>query len=93
MPEYRFEFEPYDVPPDETSYGLRAYLDRMPDEKMAHYRREMTDEEVIAWDGNFTDEGTLFLVCCERDIEVVEFRQEVEQCIAYREKLTSEARR
>lgn len=91
MPEYRFEFEPYDIPPDETSYGLRAYLDRMSDEKLARYRPEMTDEEVMAWDGNFTDEGNLFLVCCEREVDVAEFRREVELCIAYRAKLTHAA--
>lgn len=91
MPEYRFEFEPYDIPPDETSYGLRAYLDRMSDQKLAGYRPDMTDDEVMAWDGNFTDEGTVFLVCCEREVDVAEFRGEVEACIAYRTKLTHAA--
>jgi hypothetical protein len=91
MPEYQFEFEPYDIPPDETSYGLRAYLDRMSDEKLAGYRPEMTDEEVMAWDGNFTDEGNLFLVCCEREVDVEEFRREVEACIEYRKNLTHAA--
>jgi hypothetical protein len=93
MPEYQFEFEPYEIPPDETSYGLRAYLDRMPDEKLSQYDPSMTDEEVVEWDTNFTDEGTLFLVCCEREVDVAEFRKEVEACVAYRQRVKSEARR
>lgn len=82
--EWRFEFEPYPDPPDETSYSLRAYLDRMSDEKLATYRPGMSDEELLAWDGNFKNDGGLFLVCCDRDVEADEFRREVEACIAYR---------
>ncbi len=85
--EYRFEFEPFEDDYDEASVNLRAYLDRVPDDKLAAYRPDMTDEEVILWDGNFTDEGNLFLVCCDREVEVDEFRREVEAAIRYRARL------
>lgn len=85
--EYRFEFEPYDIPPDETAYGLRAYLDTISDEKLATYDPAMTDGQLAAWDGNFTTEGNAFLVCCERDVDAAEFRRELEGCIAYRKRV------
>ena len=88
MPEYRFEFEPYDIPPDETAYGLRAYLDSLSDEKLANYNSSMTDDELMNWDGNFTSDGNLFLVCCERDVDAAEFRRELEGCIAYRKRIS-----
>ena len=87
MPEYQFEFEPYDIPPGETAYGLRAYLDTLPDEKLTEYRASMTDDKLMSWDGNFTSEGNLFLVCCERDVVAAEFRRELESCIAYRARM------
>ena len=69
---------------DETSINLRAYFDRMPDEKMREYSRDWTDEEVILWDDNFRDDGNLMLLCCERDVAIEEYRKVLEQCIRYR---------
>jgi len=85
-PVWNFEQEPHD-PTDETGVNLRAYLDRMPDEKMQQYSAAWTDEEVVAWDGNFKDDGALMLICSERDVEVGEYRKVLEECIAYRERV------
>lgn len=60
---------------DETSINLRAYFDRVPEAKLRAYDPLWTDEQVIAWDDNFKDDGTLFLPCCERDVDVHEFRR------------------
>lgn len=84
MSEWNFEQLPRDQPGDDSTVNLRAYLDHMPDEKMRQYRRDWTDEQVIGWCGDFREDGALFLVCSERDIEVAEFRKELEDCIAYR---------
>jgi hypothetical protein len=86
QPIWNFEQEPWEEPPDETSVNLRAYFDRMPDGKMQQYRPEWTDEQVIEWDGNFKDDATLFMICCERDVEVAEYRRVLEQCIEYRKR-------
>ena len=45
---------------DETSFNLRAYFDRMPDEKMREYFPAWSDERVMEWDGNFRSDGTFF---------------------------------
>jgi len=87
QPIWNFEQEHGGEPGDETSVNLRAYFDRMPDEKMLHYRPEWTDAQVLAWDENFRDDNILFIACCERDIEVGEYRQVMEQSIAYRDRV------
>lgn len=69
---------------DETSVNLRAYLDRIDDAKFRAYDPAWTDEQVIAWDGNFKDDGTLLLPCSERDVDAAEFRRVLEQAAAYR---------
>jgi hypothetical protein len=84
QPIWNFEQDPSDEPMDETSVNLRAYFDRMDDEKMKRYRPDWTDEHVIEWDGNFRDDGHLMILCCERDVDVVEYRGVLEQCIDYR---------
>jgi hypothetical protein len=84
QPVWNFEQEPSDEPLDETGVNLRAYFDRMPDVKMQQYSEDWTDEQVIEWDGNFRDDGFLFLLCCERDVDVKEYREVLEQCIRYR---------
>jgi hypothetical protein len=60
---------------DETDVSLRAYFSRMSDEKLREYDPSWTDEQVIEWDGNFRSDGALMLVCCERDVEVHEYRE------------------
>ena len=79
-----FERWPPDVPRDETDVSLRAYVSRMPDEKLRAYRPAWTDDQLVAWDGNFRSDGCLMLVCCERDVEVAEFRRVVEEYVAFR---------
>ncbi len=87
QPVWNFEQEPYDESPDETSVNLRAYFDRMPDDKMQQYSPSWTDEQVIEWDGNFRDDGALMLACCERDVEVEEYRRVLAQSIEYRNRV------
>ena len=88
QPIWNFEQEPFvDERPDETSYNLRAYMDRMPDDKMRQYSHSWTDEQVIAWCGDFRDDGALMIACCERDVDVAEFRRVLEQAIAYRDRV------
>jgi hypothetical protein len=87
QPVWNFEQEPTTEPMDETSVNLRAYFDRMEDEKMREYRAEWTDQQVIDWDGNFRDDGCLMILCCERDVEIDEYREVLEQCIAYRNRV------
>ena len=86
-PAWNFEQEPYTEPKDETAVNFRAYLDRMPDDKMLEYRQDWTDQQVMDWDTNFKDEGSLFLICSERDVDVAEYRRVLEQAIAYRERV------
>ncbi|HQR32497.1 MAG TPA: hypothetical protein PLK30_07165 [Blastocatellia bacterium] len=75
---------------DETAVNLRAYFDRIDDEKMRQYSSGWTDEQVVEWDGNFRDDGNLMLLCCERDVEVTEYRQVLEACIEYRNLMRDE---
>lgn len=87
QPVWNFEQEPSPERMDETGVNLRAYFDRMEDDKMQQYRTEWTDEQVIAWDGNFRDDGCLMILCCERDVDIEEYRQVLEQCIEYRNRV------
>lgn len=84
-----YERLPEGMPMDETDINLRAYLSRLSDDRLGSYRKEWTDEEVIAWDGNFRDDGTLMLVCCERDVDVAEFRRVVDEHIEFRKKASA----
>ncbi len=87
QPVWNFEQEPFDVDPDETAVNLRAYFDRMAEEKLQQYRPDWTDEQIVAWDGNFTDEGSLLLACSERDVDVEEYRRVIAQNIGYRNRV------
>jgi hypothetical protein len=86
QPKWNFEQEALEPDSDETTINLRAYFDRMPDEKMRQYRPEWSDEQLMEWDTNFKNDGTLMLICSERDVEVDEYRRVLEQCIAYRDR-------
>ena len=79
-----FERLPEGTPMDETDVSLRAYLARLGDEHLAEYSPSWTDEEVQEWDGNFRSDGNLMLVCCERDVDIVEFRRVLQEHLAYR---------
>jgi hypothetical protein len=81
------EHLPGDGPMDETDIGLRAYLTRLADEHLAKYDPNWTDEQVMEWDGQFRSDGNLMLVCCERDIDVEEFRRVLAIHVAQRRKL------
>ena len=87
QPIWNFEQEAFDEPHDETAINLRAYFDRMPDEKMREYSADWSDEQIIAWDGNFTDEGHLLLPCSERDVGIDEYRRVIAECMRYRDRV------
>ena len=75
---------------DETGINLRAYFDRMPDEKMQQYSPSWSDERTVAWDGSFRDDGNLLLPCSERDVDVSEYRKVLEECVEYRNRARPE---
>ena len=81
------EHLPGDGPLDETDVSLRAYLSRLPAERLAEYDPSWSDERVLEWDGNFRCDGGLMLVCCERDVDVQEFRQVLEQFLRFRQQV------
>jgi hypothetical protein len=87
QPIWNFEQDPTDEAMDETSFNLRAYFDRMEDDKLKTYSPSFTDEELIEWDGNFKSDGDLFLPCTERDVDVEEYRRVIAQCIEYRNRV------
>ena len=72
-------------PLDETDRSLRAYISRLADDQLRKYRPEWADEQVMDWDGNFRSDGCLMLVCCERDVDVAEFRRVLEEFLAFRQ--------
>jgi hypothetical protein len=84
QPAWNFEQEPYNAPADETTINLRAYFDRMPDDKMRQYSPDWDDDRLIVWDANFRDDGNLMIVCCERDVDIEEYRRVLEECMRYR---------
>ena len=79
-----YETYPPDEPRDETDVSLRAYLVNLADDHITRYDPAWSNEQVIAWDGNFRSDGALMLVCCERDVEIAEFRRVLEQHLKIR---------
>jgi hypothetical protein len=73
--EIDYERSPEGEPFDETDVSLRAHFARMSDAKLREYDPTWSDEQVTEWDGNFRSDGALMLVCCERDVDVEEYRQ------------------
>lgn len=71
----RFEDMPYARPPDETDVNLRAYFDAMDVTKLGTVDLDWSDEELRRWDGNFRNDGVLMMVCCDRDVEIDEYRR------------------
>lgn len=82
--EIDYEHLPGDGPLDETDVSLRAYLANLSDDHLAEYDPSWSDEQVREWDGNFRSDGDLMLVCCERDVDVGEFRRVLEKHLEYR---------
>ncbi len=78
-----FETCPAAGPKDETDYALRSYVACIAPERLALYDPSWTDEQVIEWDGNFRSDGALMLVCCERDVDVSEFRKTIEEFLRF----------
>lgn len=83
-PPLSFEEAPYGEPPDETTVSLRAYFDRMSDDKLRTYSPCFSDEQLIDWDGNFRSDGALMLVCCDRDVRIAEYRRVLEDYRRFR---------
>ncbi len=80
-----YEAMPQGMAMDETDVNLRCYFSKMSDEKLAEYVPNWTDDQVIAWDEeNFRDDGTLFLVCSERDVDIAEYRRVLGEHIRFR---------
>ena len=79
-----YEILPAGMAMDETDVNLRAYFSRLSDEKLSEYRPNWTDDVVIEWDGEFRDDGTLFLTCSERDVEIEEYRRVLAEHIRFR---------
>src|SRR4029450_6670581 len=57
QPVWNFEQDPTDERMDETGYNLRAYFDRMADDKLREYSRSWSDQQLMDWDGNFKSDG------------------------------------
>jgi hypothetical protein len=87
-----FEKYPPDMPKDETDVNVRAYFTLMDDAKIDRYDPSWSDEQLMEWDGNFKSDGSLMLICSERDVEIDEYRRVLEQYIEFRKKLLAEAR-
>lgn len=87
QPLWNFEQDPTPERMDETSFNLRAYFDRMADEKLREYSPSWSDAQLVQWDGNFKSDGELLLPCSERDVDVTEYRRVIEQCIRYRDRV------
>lgn len=83
-PDVNYEVLPADRQMDETDINLRSYFSRLSDERLREYRPEWSDEELIQWDDNFTNEGNLFLICSEREVDVTEYREVLEEHLKLR---------
>lgn len=87
-PDWNFEGERPFPDMSETGVNLCAYFDAMPDEKLQTYRAGLSDEELMAWDGNFTSEGNLLLPCCEsEEVDPAMYCAYIEACIRYRNRV------
>ena len=62
---------------------LRYAVEGLSDDHLGKYDPSWSNEQVIEWDGNFRNDGALMLVCCERDVEVEEYRQVLERHLAH----------
>ena len=83
--ELNYERLPEGQAMDETDISLRAYLAGLEESHLSEYDPSWSDEQVIAWDGNFRDDGALMLVCCERDVEIDEFREVLVEHMQFRQ--------
>ena len=87
-PGWNFEGEKPFPEMSETGVNLCAYFDAMPDAKLRTWDPGFTDDELMTWDGNFTSDGDLLLPCSEsEDVGPAMYRQYIEACIAYRDRV------
>ncbi len=77
--EPNYEKLPTTLDMDETDINVRAYFSRMSEERLREYQPDWSDDQIKEWDGNFRSDGVLMLVCCERNIEVEDYRQIIEE--------------
>ena len=75
---------PGQQPFDETDINLRSFFCKQPDSKLAQYKPSWTDEQVLEWEENFKNDGTLMLVCSEREVDVHEYRAVLEEHLRHR---------
>ncbi len=80
-----FEEAPYADIPDETEVNLRAHFDSLSDEKLQTINLSWGDEQLQDWDGNFRSDGVLMMVCCDRDVEMDEYRKVLSEFLKYRD--------
>ena len=89
-PAWNFEGEPPFEPRTETGINLAAYFDAMPDAKLRTWNPGFSDEELMAWDGNFRSDGEMLLPCCEsEEVDAAMYRRYIAACIAYRDRVRS----
>ena len=84
MSDINYETHPTTLDMDETDINVRAYFSRLSDERLKEYDPNWSDDQIMEWDGNFRSDGALMLVCCERDIEIHEYREISSQHIKLR---------
>ena len=87
MPKRRFEDAPYRHPPDETDVNLRAYFDSFDEERVESVDPAWDDDRLRAWDGNFRDDGLLMMVCCDREVDIGEYRAVLAEFLEFRQSL------
>jgi hypothetical protein len=87
-PLWNFEGEPPFEEMSETGINLCAYFDAMSDAKLTTYDVELSDAQLMEWDGNFTSDGSLLLPCCEtEEVDPEMYRRYIAQCIVYRNRV------
>lgn len=80
-----FEQYPPDMDMDETDVAVRAYVKKFTNDQLEEFDPNWTDEQIMEWDENFRNDGGLMLVCCERDVDVDEYREVMKQLKEYRQ--------
>jgi len=87
-PRWNFEDEPPFEERTEAGINLCAYFDAMPDGKLRAYDPGFTDEQLMAWDGNFKSDGDLLLPCTEsEEVDIAMYRRYIAECIRYRDRV------
>ena len=88
----RFEDAPYANPPDDTDVNLRAYFDAISESKLGELNLDWDDVQLREWDGNFRNDGSLMMVCCDRDVGIDEYRRVLQEFLAFRKSANQPSR-